>query len=85
MKVGITKVRVVRQEENGSKREIHRGIVVENKGSFVRVYNPAPQKDGGDASQSSAELFPIKSKYCWVEPMGELNAEESLALDACLR
>lgn len=84
MKVGQTKVKVLKREVNEQTgketiREIHRGVVVELGSSFARVYNPAPVNEGGDASQLTAELFPIAGKNCWIAPAGELEAPLRLA------
>jgi hypothetical protein len=88
MKIGKTKVRVFRRETNEQTgktmvKEIHRGIVVQVGSSFARVFNPAPQNEGGDASQLSAEQFPIKGRNCWIELTGE--TDESIRIAAELR
>lgn len=67
-KTGQTKVRVMKKSEAGKIEEIHTGIVVQQGTHFVRVYNG--DKDTGMAN---AELFPIASKLCWVETIGELK------------
>lgn len=67
-KTGQTKVRVMKKSEAGKIEEIHTGIVVQQGTHFVRVYNG--DKDTG---MGNAELFPIASKLCWVEIIGELK------------
>ncbi len=78
MKIGKTKVRVLRRETNEQTgksvvKEIHRGVVIQEGSSFARVYNSESTSEGGDASQGSAEQYPIAGKDCWIEETGELK------------
>lgn len=67
-KTGQTKVRVMKRDEKGEVKEIHRGVVVQQGTRMVRVF------DGDkDASQTSAEQFPIEGTVCWVEVVGEMS------------
>lgn len=52
---------------------IHEGIVVQDFGTFVRVFNNAPKDKGGDVSPESAELFAVESPNIWIERIGELK------------
>ena len=72
IKLGQTYVNVFRLDvDERTKKEttqkIHEGIVLQNKGSFVRVYNPAPVAKGGDTAPEASELFPVKAKRMWCE------------------
>jgi hypothetical protein len=76
VKLGQTCVRVMRKEINERTQQVkivqaHEGIVVQDNGSFVRVFNPAPLDKGGDASQESSELFPWTSNRVWCEITSE--------------
>lgn len=77
--VGTTCVRVMRvnvNERTGATKtvKVHEGIVVQDTGSFVRVFNPAPLDKGGDVSPETSELFPLNSKRCWCELLSERSA-----------
>ena len=52
--------------------QIHEGIVVQNLGTHVRVFNSAPKDKGGDVSPESSEVFAVESPNIWVEQVGEL-------------
>lgn len=74
--VGKAVVRVMRRsvdDHTGKEKvdQIHEGIVVENIGNNVRVFNPKPQDKGGDVSPEAAELFPLDSKLLWCELVSE--------------
>jgi hypothetical protein len=74
--VGKTCVRVMKIEMNEKTRKtnvvkIHEGIIVQDTGPFVRVYNPAPLDKGGDVSPETSELFAVLSPRIWCEVMSE--------------
>ena len=74
--VGFTCVRVMKREVNEQTRKekivtLHEGIVVQNNGSFVRVFNPAPIEKGGDQNPEVSELFPLLSHRVWCEKISE--------------
>ena len=74
--VGKTCVRVMRVtiDERTHKQTtivVHEGIVVQNRGPFVRVFNPAPRDKGGDISPEMSETFPLSGDRCWCEHTGE--------------
>lgn len=74
--VGTTCVRVWRVNVNEQTRQtkvvqVHEGIVVQDNGSFVRVFNPAPLDKGGDVSPETSELFPLLATRCWCEKTSE--------------
>jgi hypothetical protein len=74
--VGTTCVRVMRVNINEQTKQtkivtIHEGIVVQDNGSFVRVFNPAPRDKGGDLNPETSELFPLLSARCWCEKTAE--------------
>jgi hypothetical protein len=51
--------------------KLHEGIVVQDNGSFVRVFNPAPRDKGGDLNPETSELFPLESARVWCEKTSE--------------
>jgi len=70
MTAGLTRVAVMQRFiDEHTKREtitqIHEGIVVQNCGAFVRVFNP--EKGSGDSSQETARLYAVAGKDSWVE------------------
>ena len=74
--VGTTCFKVWRRNINEmtGKEQIvvaHEGIVVQDNGSFVRVFNPAPRDKGGDLNPETSELFPLLSERCWCEKTAE--------------
>ena len=76
IRVGHTCVRVMKKEVDERTRKerivkIHEGIVVQDNGSFVRVYNPAPRDKGGDLTPETSELFPLESARVWCEKISE--------------
>lgn len=76
IKVGITCVCVMKREiDERTKREkivkLHEGIVVQDFGSFVRVFNPLAPDKGGDLSPETSEQFPLVSARVWCEVIGE--------------
>jgi hypothetical protein len=87
---GRTEVRVMRKNINEQTRresvdQIHEGIVVQNLGAFVRVFNPMSPEKGGDVSQVNAEIFPVTSKRCWIEPVGERSESRTWPIAPELR
>jgi hypothetical protein len=88
MIAGITKVRVMRKEINEqtgreTTRKAHEGVVMQVLGSFVRVFNPLPQNQGGDISPEVSEIFPVAAPRSWVEVVGEMK--HPLLIPAALR
>jgi hypothetical protein len=76
IKVGKTCVRVMKRliDERTKKEKIvklHEGIVVQDFGSFVRVFNPIAVDKGGDLSPETSEQFPLESPRIWCEVIGE--------------
>jgi hypothetical protein len=72
LRVGRTCMRVMKREIDERTRKekivkVHEGIVVQDNGCFVRIYNPAPRDKGGDLSPETAELFPLTSSRVWCE------------------
>lgn len=72
IEVGKTCVRVLRVEQDErTKREktvvCHEGIVVQDQGSFVRVFNPGPVDKGGDISPEMSQSFPVLARRMWCE------------------
>lgn len=70
--VGHSHVKVMRLNinERTKKQEVvqvHEGIVVQDLGSFVRVYSNAPIEKGGDVSHEFAQIFPVKSNRVWCD------------------
>lgn len=78
-RVGFTTVEVHRtvvDERNGRVLDdiiIHKGVIVQETSSFVRVFNNAPRDKGGDPNPEIAELFPVASSRVWVRQTGELK------------
>ncbi len=68
-------MRVEVNEQTGREtvRKAHEGVVMQDLGSFVRVFNPEPPSKGGDISAEVSEIFPVRSPRSWVEVMGELK------------
>jgi hypothetical protein len=69
-----TKVKVIKnlRADNGKlirEEELIRGLVVEDCGSFVRVWNP--ELENSAKSPEYAELFAVSGKDCWCEIIGE--------------
>lgn len=67
------RVEVNEQTGRESTRKAHEGVVLQDLGSFVRVFNPEPPNKGGDVSPEVAEIFPVRSPRCWIEVIGELK------------
>lgn len=87
---GRTKVRVMRKDVNEQTgretiKEIHRGVIVGRTNSFARVYNPIARDKGGDVSPQTAELFPLRGRQCWCEPIGTLEESRAIVVPAELR
>lgn len=75
MVAGLTRVVVMqRLIDEHTKREtivkVHEGVVVQNNGAFVRVFNP--EKGSGDSSQETANLYAVAGKDSWVEKRFDL-------------
>lgn len=87
---GQTEVRVLRRtvnEQNGreSIQEIHKGMVVQNLGSHVRVFNPAPPDKGGDIHQTCSEVFAKRGKNLWLEPISQRSENDKFPIACELR
>lgn len=72
---GLSRVVVMqRNVDEVTKREtiaqIHEGVVVQNCGAFVRVFNP--EKGGGDAMQETARLYAVAGLNSWIEKRFDL-------------
>lgn len=71
VKLGQTVVRVMRKNINeltGKEQtvKVNEGVIVQDNGSFVRVYNNAPREKGGDLSPETSEMVPVFSPACGV-------------------
>lgn len=76
VRVGFTCMRVMKRKIDERTRKenivkIHEGIVVQDNGSFVRVFNPMPKDKGGDLSPETSELFPLNSSQVWCEKLSD--------------
>lgn len=74
--VGHTCVAVYRKETDERTgrftiTRIHEGVVVQDCGPFVRVFNASPRDKGGDATPDVCELLPVNSPNCWMELLSE--------------
>lgn len=74
--VGVTCVRVMKldvNERTGATKviKLHEGIVVQDCGAFIRVFNPAPIDRGGDYSPETSELFALLAPRIWCEVIME--------------
>lgn len=67
IKVGATEMRVSRRDETGKVSVIHKGVVIQDLGNFVRLYNSASTDKGGDTAPENAEVFPLSSRRIWCE------------------
>jgi hypothetical protein len=88
--VGRTEVVVKKRDVSETGREgvktIHKGIILQNFGNrFVRVFNPAGSDKGGDTAPENSELFPVNSKYCWIEITHTRPENESYPIPTLLR
>lgn len=73
--VGLSLVAVYKRtvdERTGKEtvERIHEGIVVQDAGNMVRVFNPAPLDKGGDTAPENAEFFALDAKSVWCESIG---------------
>lgn len=76
VKLGRTVMAVFRKDINDQTgretiNKVHEGIVVQDCGPFVRLYNHAPLDKGGDTTAEACELFPLRSRRMWCETVGE--------------
>lgn len=62
---------------------IHEGIVVQNLGTQVRVFDNSPREQGGDVDPSTAEIFAINGRKIWVEFVK--NLREQFKVSSALR
>ncbi len=77
-RVGFTCVAVMKRatdEKTGKETvtRIHEGVIVQDFGSSVRVFNFAPRDKGGDVSAETSETFAVASRGCWIETIGTLD------------
>lgn len=83
-KNGQTKV-VVFKKENGVTTSLHKGIVVAQTNSFLRVFNPdKPNNDngkGGDGNVQNAQWYAINSPIVSCNVVGELRVPLVLPAD----
>lgn len=84
LNVGRTEVLVKRRDIDEYTRKetittIHKGVIIQRVGDFVRVFNHAPVSKGGDTSPANAELFPIDSDRCWIEVDYQRKPEFAMA------
>lgn len=81
---GQTEVIVKKRSEDGKIGTIHRGIVVQQTAQgWVRVYNPTPKT--GDVSPETSEWFPLQSRNCWCEIVGQRKGFDIMPIPALLR
>jgi hypothetical protein len=64
---------------------IHEGIVIQDCGTFARVYNNAPRDKGGDVSPETCEMFPILSPACWMEVTSEKDVDNAFPIPPVFR
>lgn len=88
--VGRTCVAVVKRTTDPvTKREttaiIHEGVVVQDCGTFARVFSNAPRDKGGDVSPETCELFPISSPVCWMEITSVRKEDNAFPIPPLLR
>ncbi len=84
IKLGRTQVNVFKREVNemtGREKitKIKSGVVLQNFGSFLRVFDTRPAKDGGDA-HVNCEVFAVNSRNIWCEFLNELKKEDAVAV-----
>ena len=64
-----------REIDERTKRErivkLHEGIVIQDFGSFVRVFNPMAPDKGGDLSPEMSQSYPLVSHRMWCEVISE--------------
>lgn len=71
-KPGVTEVCAFRRHEDGTVAKIKRGIVLQNCGAFVRVFDPRPIEDGGDPRPDWSEFFPTAlGGTVWLDIIGQ--------------
>jgi len=90
VKAGQTEVAVWRVEEDGkggfkAPCIIHKGFVIQNCGSFVRVFSPKKRDQGGDLNPIVSELFPVAGKRSWIEVVGERKPVDAFPIPCELR
>ncbi len=78
--LGRTIVKVMQKNEKGDAAEIHRGVVVQDLGAFVRVFCNEDKSKGGDHDPICSELFAVESKRSWVEKTGELKEDRAIKI-----
>jgi len=75
--VGQTRVNVFKREVNdmtGKEKitKIKTGVIIQDFGTFVRVFDNRSTKDGGDPHQN-VEVFAVAGKNIWCEYLDELK------------
>lgn len=83
--LGLTVVRVMHKKSSDksdkeSIKEVHRGVVVQNLGNFLRVFDNREPKDGGDYDPLFSELFPVESKCSYIEVLAELKPHQKVKI-----
>lgn len=79
--IGRTTVKVLKRDENNNvPHELHRGVVVQDLGAFLRVFNPSNPDQGGDYDPLCSELFPVSSKRVFIEKTGELKENQAIKI-----
>lgn len=76
--VGLSVVRIMKRDADPLTGkpiivELHRGVVIQDLGTFVRVYSDAKPEDGGDVAMDTAGIYPVKGRNCWAEWRGDLS------------
>ncbi len=79
-RIGFTKVRVMRKNEDGRIVQAQDGVVVGMTNSFVRVFH-MPKAGEEMTTMHVSEWFAISSRYSWVEQNGELKEKLFMPAD----
>ena len=80
--LGRTLVECFRVDESGEKEVVvKQGVVTQNCGTFVRVYDPRPVSKGGD-SHICGEFFPLEGKRSYTRVVGELKERDAFRVPA---
>lgn len=78
VKIGTTKVRVYRKEENERTKKtvtklVHAGVVLAKTTAFLTVFCSLPVDKGGDISPEMSQSYPAHGKLAWCEFAGEAS------------
>ena len=80
--LGRTMVECYQIDENGEKEVmIKQGVVTQNFGTFLRVYDPRPVSKNGD-SHIVGEIMPVMGKRSYTRIVGELKERDAFRVPA---